>query len=450
MRYNDNINNIISEQIRQQAADAEKQAYLDGIADRLSELKVSGQPLDSNQLLGADLSYGAESFGLQEFSPKVQTDILLSLAYFRSPAFRKRVDTSLGYAPGTGPYMNRQDAETYNQVVERASEAYRDITFEVENDIIESHNMITDDGKSIVRIPDGNDLHELNSKIYSSLGVTTHEIAHYIYNSVALDSINPGVYHQGEEESLIPSNNYGKDDSPYNRINESDPTREQVADWYAKIDLERAKGLYEGGILSKDEYDKYVQRIIGMSPEQLAEHENVDINLMHDNTGFERAADVHAARMIMLREGIWNPFGNEPLKKEHIEQFRQRYPDSRIFEYWNSREATYFLNTIAQDGQENSPSVGQKRNLQQMIRNFDSEKFMNQLSQFASVMSGGATQEVAQLEPKKPSHTDSRQVVQDKPLSAETLKAMSAMNFEVEMQSLNEGQQEHRSAGLHI
>lgn len=448
MRQNDNINNIISEQIRQQAVDAEKQTYLDGIADRLSELKVNGQPLDSNQLLGADLSYGEELFGLQEFSPKVQTDILLSLAYFRSPAFRERVDTSLGYAPGS--YMNRQDAKTYNQVVERASEAYRDITFEVENDIGKSHHMITFDGKSIVRIPDGNDLHELDSKLYSSLGVTTHEIAHYIYNSAASDSINPGVYHQGEGETLTPSKYYGKDNSPYNRINESDPPREQVADWYAKKDLERAKDLYEGGILSKDKYDKYVQRIVGMSPEQLAEHEHVDIKLMHDNTGFERAADVHAARMIMLQEGIWNPFGNEPLKKEHIEQFRQRHPDSRIFEYWNSREATYFLNTIAQNGQEKNPSVGQKRDLQQMIHNFDSQKFMNQLSQFASVISGGAAQEVAQLEPKQPSHEDNRQVVQDKPLPAETLKAMSAMNFEVEMQSLNEDQQEHRSYGHHI
>lgn len=187
-----------------------------------------------------------------------------------------------------------------------------------------------------------------------------------------------------------------------------------------------------------------------MSPEQLAEHEHVDIKLMHDNTGFERAADVHAARMIMLQEGIWNPFGNEPLKKEHIEQFRQRHPDSRIFEYWNSREATYFLNTIAQNGQEKIPSVGQKQDVQQMIRNFDSQKFMNQLSQFASVISGGAAQEVVQLEPKQPLHEDNRQVGQDKPLSAETLKAMSAMNFEVEMQSLNEGQQEHRSYGHHI
>ena len=144
MRQNDNINNIISEQIRQQAVDAEKQAYLDGIAGHLSELKVNGLPLDGNHLLGADLSYGAELFGLQEFSPKVQTDILLSLAYFRSPAFRERVDTSLGYAPGS--YMNRQDAETYNQVVERAREAYRDLTFEVENDIGESQPTIKING----------------------------------------------------------------------------------------------------------------------------------------------------------------------------------------------------------------------------------------------------------------------------------------------------------------
>lgn len=384
MGRNDNINSILSAQIRQQKADAEKQAYLDGIAGHLSKLKVNGLTLDRNQLLGADLSYGAELFGLQEFSPKVQTDILLSLAYFRSTAFRERVDTSLGYAPGS--YMNGQDIETYNQVVERASEAYRDITFEVENNISKSHNMITFDGRSIVHIPDGNDLHEHDSKLYSSLGVTTHEIAHYIYNSAVPEAINPGIYHQDEGETLTPSNNYGKDNSPFNRINESKPSRKQVADWYAK-----------------------------MFPEQLARHEHIDIMLIHDNTGFERAADFHAARMIMLQEGIWNPFGNEPLKKEHIEQFRQRHPDSRIFEYWNDKEATYFLNTIAQGEQEKRYSVGQKHGIQQEIRN-----------------------------------NDSHQVGQEKPLSAETLKAMSSMNFEIEMQSLNESLQERRSAGVHI
>lgn len=218
-----------------------KVEYIDGLVSRMSEFKVSGRPLTGEELIGGDLHHGAELFNLQDFSPKVQTDILLSLAYFRSPAFQERVEMSLGYAPGSE--MTAQDVETYNKVVERAEEAYNDITFEVESDIAKSHHMITFDGKSIVRIPDGNDQHELDSKLYSSLGVTTHEIAHYIYNSAASDSINPGTHHQGEGESLTPSESYGKDNSPYNRINESNPTREQVAEWYKQKDPQQYNAM---------------------------------------------------------------------------------------------------------------------------------------------------------------------------------------------------------------
>lgn len=419
-----------------------KEEYLDSIVSGMSEFKVSGKPLTDKELIVNDLQHGSELFNLQEFSPKVQTDILLSLAYFRSPAFRERIDTSLGYAPGSE--ITPQDVETYNKIVDRAEEAYSGIIFEVENDIAKSHHMITFDGKSIVRIPDGNDQHELDSKLYSSLGVTTHEIAHYIYNSAVPDSINPGVHHQGEGESLTPSESYGRDNSPYNRINESDPTKEQVADWYAKKDLERIKDLYEGGILSKDKYDKYVQRISGMSPEQLAEHEHVDTHLRHDNTGFERAADVHAARMIMLQEGIWNPFSGEPLKREHIEEFQKRHPDSRIFEYWNNREATYFLNTIAQN-EKNGVGTEYKESLQQFVKNFDSGNFMQGLRQFSSAMFGG--HEIAQGgQPETSRPTIGRGVS----MSSESLMALSAINYETEMQYMDEGQQEHRSYGHHI
>ena len=337
-----------------------KVEYLDDLVSRMSEFKVSGKPLTDEELIGNDLQHGAELFGLQEFSPKVQSDILLSLAYFRSPAFQERVDMSLGYAPGSE--MTSLDAETHNSVVERAREAYLDISFKATDDITKSHAMVSFGGKTVVSIPDGNDQHELDSKLYSSLGVTTHEIAHHIYNSAELDSINPGIYHQDEGESLTSSESYGKENSPYNRINESNPGREQVAEWYKQKDLERVKDLYEGGILSKYKYDEYVQRISGMSTEQLMEHEHVDVKLRHDNTGFERAADIHAARMIILQEGIWNPFSGEPLKKEHVEEFQRRHPDSRIFEYWSSKEATYFLNTIAQNDKMDS-----KEELQQLF-----------------------------------------------------------------------------------
>lgn len=426
----------------------EREQYLDNIASCVADMKMDGKPIDDAKLLGADLERGAKMFNLQEFSPKVQADIILGLAYFRSPAFEDREAQSLGYVSGASE-MTEEDAETYNAVIQRGRFAYNDITFEVIDDIKKSHTGIdlSDTDRTAVRIPDGYE-HYVNQT--KALGVTNHEIAHHIYNSTAPDAVNPGIYHQGEGESLEPSNSYGKPGSPYDRINESNPDRMEVVKWYTNMELMYIKGLHENGVISKYDYDKYVERISAKTPEQLAERTYVDARLQHDNTGYERAADVHAARMIMLHEGIWNPFSNEPLKPEHVEQFRQRHPDSRIFEYWNTREATYFLNTIAQNGQENSPPVGQKQDLRQRIRDFDSQKFMSQLSQFASFMSGGDAPEVAQSEPKHPAHADSHRVDQGKSLSAETLMAMSAMNYETEVQSLNESQQVHRSAGYHI
>ncbi len=75
----------------------EKEEYLDGIISHMSELKMDGKPLGNEQLLGDNLTKGAELFQLQEFSPQVQTDILVSLAYFRTPEFEKRTAQSLGY-----------------------------------------------------------------------------------------------------------------------------------------------------------------------------------------------------------------------------------------------------------------------------------------------------------------------------------------------------------------
>lgn len=422
-----------------------KEQYLDDIVARISSMKMDGQPIDDAKLLGSDLERGAEMFNLQEFSPKVQADIILGLAYFRSPAFEDREAQSLGYVSAASE-MSELDATIYEGIILRARYAYQDMSFEVIDDIRKSHNESISDGKTVVRIPDG---HEEQAAIFDSLGVTTHEMAHHIYNSIDPDTINPGIYHQ--DESLESSQQYGKLLSPYDRVNESNLDRNKVKEIYSHINDALAKESFEKGLMSEEMYNEYVHRFTNMAPDNTEEWENyIDDRIMHDNTGYERAADVHAARMIMLHEGIWNPFGNEPLKPEHIDQFRQRHPDSRIFEYWNNREATYFLNTIAQNGQEKSPSVGQKQDLQQMIRNFDTQNFMSQLSQFASVMSGGDAPKVAQSEPKQPAHTDSRQIDQGRPLSAETLMAMSAMNYEAEAQSLNESQQVHRSAGYHI
>lgn len=417
----------------------EKEQYLDDIAIRISGMKMDGKPVDDAKLLGADLLRGAELFGLQEFAPKVQTDILLNLAYFRSDAFKDRVVASLGYDRLDDMSGFHRELD-YDRITERAEEAYKNIDFEVEENPILVRMEFDEDGRSVAYFPDGRTpLSKDLEPTYNSLSFVSHELAHYIYNPD--DGIYPG------------SSTYGKSDSPINSITASEINHEKFLDIYENIwksdeiqeiydDLPEEDALNILGNLtkaresSKDELLKDKEFLMKMEE--------------HDNLGYERAADIHAASMLMLRDGIWNPFGKEPLTTEKMEEFERRHPNSRIFEYWNREEATRFLNTIAQNGRDNSPTVGQKQNLQQMIRDFDSQKFMGQLSQFASFMSGGEAPEVALSEPKQPAHADSRQVSQGKPLSAETLIAMSAMNYEAEAQSLNESQQVHRSAGYHM
>ena len=95
----------------------EKEEYLDSVASRTSELKMDGSPLGNEHLLGDDLEKGAELFQLQEFSPQVQTDILLSLAYFRTPGFEKRAAQSLGYDDPEVMPSYRGDTEAMYQYI---------------------------------------------------------------------------------------------------------------------------------------------------------------------------------------------------------------------------------------------------------------------------------------------------------------------------------------------
>lgn len=423
-----------------QNTNSKKEQYLDGIASRLSVLKMDGKPIDGAKLLGRDLERGVKMFDLQELSPKVQADILLSLAYFRSPIFEERAAQSLGYASRISD-MDELDSDIYDNIVQRARYAYKDISFEVCDDIRKSHNESVCDDRTVVHIPDG---YEPLPAIFDSLGVTVHEIAHHIYGGSGTGTVNPGIFHLGKDNSLGMSLQYGLLLSPYDRINESDPERNKVKNIYSRINEAQVKDFYDRGIVSEEKYNEYIHKFADMSPgEQKDYEEYIDERLRHDNTGYERAADIHAARMIMLQEGIWNPFGNEPLKSEHIELFRQRHPNSRIFEYWNDSDAILFLNTIARNEQGNDLIIGEKRNLDQMIAAYTSKKLMGQLEELSSAMNGSKATTVTQperdLSPRGSNKQENRRITS--PLE------LTAMNYEAEAQTISEGHQEHRSYG---
>ena len=420
----------------------QKEQFLDDIATRISGMKMHGKPVDDNKLLGTDLQQGAELFGLQEFTPKMQTDILLNLAYFRSDAFKDRVVASLGY-DRLEDMSDRESEQDYDYITKRAEKAYENIDFEVEENPVCARMEGNDDGRYTLHIPDGKtQVSKELGQMHNSANVVAHEMAHYVYNAI---EIYPGAV------------NYGKTDSPINSITENEINHEKFVDinkhvWKSDEFQKEYDEIYNN--LPK-ETAAAVSNIVTKAKESskkelLKDKEFLDEMEDHDNEGYERAADIHAASMLMLREGIWNPFGKEPLTIQQIKEFEHRHPNSRIFEYWNHEEATRFLNTVAQNEQGNSPADDQKKDLQQIIRDFDSQKFMSQLNQFATVMYGSDNTEAAQTEQKRPAHADRQQASQRQPLSAEDLMVMTTMNYETEAQSQNESQQTHRSAGCHI
>jgi len=399
MIQSDSIHQNLIDQFKLGDNRSEEEVFLNDIVTRLSDLKVSGAPLSDSELIDADdLRRGSQMFNLAKFSPQVQRDILLSLAYFRSPAFEERTALSLGYHSSSAD-MSETDAELYNTVVDRAKNAYNEISFEVCDYPLQSRTDFKEDGKSVVFIPNG---YETPSAVFDSLGFITHEIAHHIYNP---NNINPGVYHQGEGESLGNSDSYGSSTSPLNRINETEPDKEQAMKLYGSVVAATAWHVYDKGFMSKEDYKEAKRAFSKIRFGDDSEFDKFIIScLPHDNTGYERAADVHAARMIMLREGIWNPFGKELLTTKHIEEFRERHQDSRIFEYWNNREATYYLNTIAQ-------------------KTIDDVPVMEQYSD------------------KNPN--------KGKSLS-EMLSSIASGNYEQISRTANDVQREERSAGIHI
>ena len=382
----------------------EKEECLDSITSHMSELKMDGKPLDNEQLLGDNLTKGAELFQLQEFSPQVQTDILVNLAYFRTPEFEKRTAQSLGYdAP---EMITGKDREVYDNIIQRGKDAYQHLRFEDSGSLMGSHTEMDAYGTVTVRVPAGNP----DDK---GLGVASHETAHYVYNSVAPDAVNPGIYHQGEGESLEPSKHYGKEGSPYDRINESktDPTRVSA-------------------------------RMEELDTDYMKEGHRVDDYLKHDNMGYERAADVHGARMTMLREGIWNPFGDEPLTEKHIEEFRQRHPDSRVFDYWNNQEATQYINTIAQSNK-GQPSAA-KEDLLEELRQQVCENVKTTMadSPKSRTDNQGISTELA---------TDTTKTIEkDNFVNDMALQASTRFDIAYESMEAEQQQQQQHSFGMHV
>ncbi len=290
---------------------------------------MTGKEIDDKTLLGVDLQRGTELFGLREFSPELQTDILISMAYLRSEAFQDRLRTSLGYEKGEA--MTEEHQKILDNISQQARKAYKTLSFERIDGIWDDHLEDTINGY----------VAHLSEEKQSSIPLirhshtAAHEIAHTIYKPYDGTGLDPGAI-ENDKTSF-----YGKEDSPYNKITASKSDPVKAAQFYQKVIS--APEIYENTTrFEQENVGRMVDLVKGGDTSVIGPY------LQHDEIGYERAADVHAARMEMLHRGIYNPFSGEPLTEQHIRQLYKANPDNRIFNYWNTKEAAFFLRNIAQ------------------------------------------------------------------------------------------------------
>ena len=280
--------------------DSEKKyVELKGLADDFLRLKKSSDYARLASVEGIDFSEAT----------KKETDIVR--AYFQSEAFRQRVVKSFGYE--SLDEMPPRDRQEYDMIMDNAKELVTHLKVGLlPPELCESLGPCCyPNGEDTIVLIDPNDKEGLG------LSSLAHELAHHLYTSCC---VNPGIR---EDERK-----YGVEDSPLNTINAS------------KITEEGIRRVYK-------DYDKHVSVLaaeIGLNDAKKIANGFVKL---HDNAGKERAADIHGVRLLMLQEGIWNPFTGEPVTVKQVEDFRKAHPDSRIFEYWSDKEAVYFLNNIA-------------------------------------------------------------------------------------------------------
>ena len=280
---------------------------------------------------------------------------LTERAYLNSEAFRQRAVRSLGYERLED--MTPEHRKQYDFIVQRAEmsntklhvvkDSFADMqslfvdaegALNYVNEMLQNKSLSKAERKiqennrefiieSIGGVPEkGDGLAVINEDEKYDLGVDVmpHEMAHYVYNK---DEVNPGV-HEKENDYSGKRSAYGKDDSPLNNID-----REKI-----KLDTKWLQGAFFLDPLTA-EYIMQDQKGVG---KQMRERRYV-----HDSAGFERAADIHATRVQMFKDGVYNPFDGSDLKEEQLRKYKEMHPTGRLPKSWNGKEMMFFMNNIA-------------------------------------------------------------------------------------------------------
>ena len=284
-----------------------------------------------------------------------QATVLTERAYLNSEAFRMRACRSLGYE--SVEQMPADVRNTYDHIVERAQDSneYLKVIQDdwgmssfytnseqlvtkskdaIENgEVDEDEAKVLNDGINEVRElyvdgkmdpKDGISYVNVNEPKDVGVNVAAHEMSHYVYNK---NQVNPGV-HENNNEYKGESVQFGKKGSPLDDIDKDN----------VKYNLAYLINYFGG--------NTDVARMI-YKPTNIDERMIAKGMREHDNVGYERAADIHGVRMLMFKEGIYNPFDGSDVTPEQVGKFMEEYPNSRIFRYWDKKDSMFFLNNIA-------------------------------------------------------------------------------------------------------
>lgn len=285
------------------------------IARHVSNIKVDGSPLSNEDLLGSSMGNAVSEYAEKEGFSTVATDYAVAVSYFHSDAFRDRLVHSMGYENEAD--LSGEDRKAFDSLLERARSVSSQTDVYYINDTLNS---------MYVPLKDATQGHCKNTAYLGGEAVkfgqslAAHEASHGLYIGTT------------DEELLEHVPVYGHlDDRPSSS--------------------RKMKGTY--GTILRDLVSKTLNALGEPTEKELkaAVKQAEKSAKAHDDTRSERAADVHGVRMQMLRDGLWNPFSGEPVTPEQVQKYKEMHPDSRIFQYWNVKEATRFLNTLADTGQ---------------------------------------------------------------------------------------------------
>lgn len=437
----------------------EKYSQLQATANDLSQRKEAFKPVEvqgpyMNVTIDEGYAHRASVKNMDAENAVVRESELVR-SYFLSDAFKLRAMRSLGY--DSLDAMTPEHRKVYDDMVSRGKELA--VNFRIgfiDRDLRDDvHSACVDDnGVTTVLInPEDKGL---------GMSILAHELGHHLYNE---KYINPGI-HSEEREYGGSERKYGTERSPLNTINETD------------VKERRARAVYEGFF---QHLSQFAAQDDDMALKKyLDDYVKGDDIKLHDNAGMERAADVHGVRLLMMQEGIWNPFTGEPVTTKQIREFRKAHPDSRIFEYWNNKEAAYYLNNIAMsdkvkpdgvrldcgvDGQYHLVASVGGADVDRVITQRDYDKLMalddNKRGLLMSKILGGdgysfdfsegfPLGDLLVHEVQKESEGRSEQIRPEQQQGKRDYLALSSANFESISHDLDEGQQQELQRGMSV